>query len=71
MTSNVTLDGYILSAILWIVVIGSMYLAGRIAKGRGRSFKTWALIAGLLIGPLALPVLYVLPNLDGKDGTAT
>jgi hypothetical protein len=43
----------------------------RIAKARGRSFKTWALIAGLLIGPLALPVLYVLPNLDGKDGTAT
>jgi hypothetical protein len=71
MTSNVTLDGYILSAILWIVVIGSMYFAGRIAKARGRSFKTWALIAGLLIGPLALPVLYVLPKLDGKDGTAT
>jgi len=66
--SDVTFDGYVLAAVLTIVSIGSIYLAGRIAERRGRSFKNWAWIAGILIGPLALPLLFLLPSLHGKDG---
>jgi hypothetical protein len=47
--------------------IGSMYLAGRIAERRGRSFKIWAWIAAF-IGPLALPLVFLFPNLHGKNG---
>jgi MFS family permease len=68
MSTNVAFDGYILSALLMIVLIGSIYLSGRIAERRGRSFKTWAWIAGILIGPLALPLLFLLPDLHGKSG---
>jgi hypothetical protein len=43
MSANVvTLDGYILFTLLTVASIGSMYLAGRIAERRGRSFKIWA-----------------------------
>ena len=66
MGTSVTVDGYILAALLAVASIGSIYLAGRIAEGRGRSFKTWAWIAGILIGPLALPLLFLLPDLHGK-----
>jgi hypothetical protein len=68
MSSNVTFDGYILFTLLTVVSIGSIYLAGRIAERRGRSFKTWAWIAGIFIGPLALPLLLLLPNLHGQNG---
>jgi MFS family permease len=68
MSTDVTLDGYILSALLAVASICTIYLAGRIAQRRGRSFKNWAWIAGLLIGPLALPLLFLLPNLHGKNG---
>jgi MFS family permease len=68
MSTSVTFDGYILSALLTIILIGSIYLSGRIAERRGRSFKKWALIAGILIGPLALPLLLLLPDLHGKSG---
>jgi MFS family permease len=68
MNAYVTLDGYILSALLGVASIGTIYLAGRIAQRRGRSFKNWAWIAGILIGPLALPLLFLLPNLHGKNG---
>lgn len=68
MSTDVTLDGYILSALLGVASICTIYLAGRIAQRRGRSFKNWAWIAGLLIGPLALPLLFLLPNLHGKNG---
>ena len=64
----VTFDAYVLTALLTAATIGSIYLAGRIAERRGRSFKNWAWIAGLLIGPLALPLLLLLPNLHGKNG---
>jgi MFS family permease len=57
-----------MDVITLVAVIGSMYLAGRIAERRGRSFKNWALLAGVLIGPLALPLLLLLPNLHGNDG---
>jgi MFS family permease len=64
----ITFDAYVLSAVLAIASIGTIYLAGRIAQRRGRSFKNWAWIAGILIGPLALPLLFLLPNLHGKNG---
>ena len=57
-----------MDAIVLAVVVGSVYLAGRIAERRGRSFKNWAWIAACLIGPLALPLLLLLPNLQGKNG---
>ena len=46
----------------------SIFLAGRMAERRGRSFKNWAFIAGILIGPLALPLLFLLPNLRRENG---
>jgi hypothetical protein len=54
-------------SILALGLILTMYFAGRIAESRGRSFKNWALIAGSLIGPLAFPLLFLLPNLQRKD----
>jgi MFS family permease len=50
---------------LLIVFIGSMYLAGRIAERRGRSFKNWMWIA-FFIGPLALPLVFLFPNVRGN-----
>lgn len=44
------------------VFVASIYPAGRIAEHRGRSFKVWAWIA-VFIGPLALPLVFLLPNL--------
>jgi hypothetical protein len=68
MNASITFDAYVLSASLSVAVIVSIYLAGRIAQRRGRSFRNWAWIAGMLIGPLALPLLFLLPNLHGKNG---
>jgi hypothetical protein len=56
----VTLDGYILVTLLMIVTVGSIWMAGWLAERRGRSFRTWAWI-GAIIGPLALPLLYLFP----------
>jgi hypothetical protein len=67
---NPTMDDYIYRIILALWFVGSVYsiyLAGRMAQRRGRSFKTWAWISGVLIGPLALPLLFLLPNLRCKD----
>jgi hypothetical protein len=68
MGTSVTFDGYILSALLAVASICTIYLAGRIAERRGRSFKSWAWIAGFLIGPLAFPLLFLLPNLHDGNG---
>lgn len=68
MNAYITFDAYVLSALLGVASIGTIYLAGRIAQRRGRSFRNWAWIAGILIGPLALPLLLLLPNLHGKNG---
>ncbi len=65
--STVTFDAYILFALLMVGSIYSIYLAGRIAERRGRRFKIWAWIAAI-IGPLALPLVFLLPNLHGKNG---
>lgn len=54
-------------ALVMIGFIISIYLAGRIAERRGRSFKIWAWIAAV-IGPLALPLVFLFPNLHRKNG---
>ncbi|MGB8185787.1 MAG: hypothetical protein WCF37_12250 [Pseudolabrys sp.] len=58
MSTNITLA---------LLMICSIYLAGRIAERRGRSFKIWAWIAAI-IGPLALPLVFLVPTLHDKDG---
>jgi hypothetical protein len=49
--------------IVLVVFFDSIYFAGRVAENRGRSFKVWAWIA-VLIGPLAFPLIFLLPNLS-------
>jgi predicted MFS family arabinose efflux permease len=61
MSTNITL------ALLMVGTIISVYIAGRIAERRERNFKIWAWIAAI-IGPLALPLLFLFPNLRGKNG---
>jgi len=56
-----------MDVIALVVFFISMFLAGRIAERRGRSFKIWAWIAAF-IGPLALPLVFLFPNLRGKNG---
>jgi hypothetical protein len=56
----------IMDAITLVVFVASIYPAGRIAERRGRSFKVWAWIA-VFIGPLALPLLFLLPNLRREN----
>jgi hypothetical protein len=45
-----------------VIFVASVYPAGRMAERRGRSFKVWAWIA-VSIGPLALALVFLLPNL--------
>lgn len=54
-------------ALLTIGLTYSVYLSGHLAERRGRSFKAWAWIA-IIIGPLALPLVYMFPNLHRKNG---
>ena len=68
MNAYITFDAYVLSALLTVASICTIYLAGRIAKGRGRSFRSWAWIAGIVLGPLAIPLLFLLPNLHRTNG---
>jgi hypothetical protein len=56
-----------MDAVTLIAFIASMYFAGRMAARRGRSVRTWAWIAAV-IGPLALPLVLLFPNLHGKNG---
>ena len=51
---------------LLIGVIASIYIAGRLAEHRGRSFRTWAWIAAI-IGPLAF-VVFLLPDRRDRNG---
>ena len=53
--------------VLMAGTIISIYLAGRIAERRGRSFRIWARVAAF-IGPLALPLVLLFPNLHGRNG---
>ena len=67
MSANVTCDAYILFTLLAVASFGSIYLVGRIAERRGRRFKIWAWIA-VIIGPVALPLRFLFPNLHGENG---
>jgi len=51
-----------MDTVILLVFVASIYPAGRIAERRGRSFTVWAWIA-VLIGPFALPLVLLLPNL--------
>jgi hypothetical protein len=55
-----------MDAVALVAFIGSIYLAGRMAERRGRNFKIWGWVAAL-IGPLALPLVLLFPNLHGKN----
>lgn len=50
------------------LIVASTYLAGRMAEARGRSVRAWQWVAALLVGPLALPLLYVLPAKRSSAG---
>jgi hypothetical protein len=58
-----------MDAIALVALIASMYLAGQLAVRRGRSLKNWVGIAAF-IGPLALPLIFVFPNLNRKNSAA-
>jgi hypothetical protein len=64
MSANMTL------ALLMACSVLSIFLAGRIAERRGRSFKIWAWIAAI-IGPLALPLVFLFPDLRRNNGDHT
>ena len=64
---SLQMSGNIAFALLMIGSIGSIHLAGRIAERRGRRFRTWAGIAAI-IGPLALPLVFLFPNLHRENG---
>jgi hypothetical protein len=55
-----------MDAVTLVAFIASMFLAGRMAARRGRSVKNWAWIAAL-IGPLALPLIFLFPDLRGEN----
>jgi MFS family permease len=63
---DVAFDAYVLFTLLTVATIGSIYLAGRIAERRGRRFKIWAWVAAM-IGPLALLLIFLFPNLHRKN----
>jgi hypothetical protein len=54
------------AAIFIAITAISVLVPGEFAKRRGRSFKTWAW-TGAIIGPLAIPVLLLLPSRQTRD----
>ena len=56
-----------MDVIFLVACIGSIYLAALIAERRGRSVKVWAWIA-FVIGPFAIPLVFLFPNLHGRNG---
>jgi hypothetical protein len=66
MGADISFDTSMNFALLMAASIGLMLLVGRIAARRGRRFTTWASIAAI-IGPFALPLVFLFPNLHGKN----
>jgi hypothetical protein len=66
MLAQGSMGARIMDVIALVVFIGSIYFAGLIAQRRGRSFRNWAGIAAI-IGPFALPLVLLFPNLHGRD----
>jgi ABC-type spermidine/putrescine transport system permease subunit II len=54
--------------VLWLAI--SVALPAAVAVSRGRSGWAWG-AAGLLFGPLLIPVLYVLPSQSGRPAPAS
>ena len=54
------------AAIYIAIAVVSILVAGELAKRRGRSFKIWAW-TGAIIGPLAIPLLFLLPSMQAQD----
>ena len=54
------------AAIFIAIAVISVFVSGELAKRRGRSFKTWAW-TGAIIGPLAIPLLLLLPSTQAPD----
>jgi hypothetical protein len=55
------------TALIFIAIAAlSVFAAGELAKRRGRSFKAWAW-TGAIIGPLAIPLLFLLPSTQARD----
>ena len=50
-----------------VAFVISIYLAGQVARRRGRSIRNWGWVAAI-IGPLALPLLFLFPNLHRPNG---
>jgi hypothetical protein len=50
-----------------VAFVLSIYLAGLIAKRRGRSVRNWGWVAAF-IGPFALPLVLCFPNLHRNNG---
>jgi hypothetical protein len=55
---------FILAAVVWVVCAIYAY---RSAPGFGRGAWTWGIL-GLIFGPIALMILYVLPRREPKPG---
>lgn len=55
---------FILAAVVWVVCAIYAY---RMAPTFGRSAWTWAIL-GIIFGPIALMILYVLPRHEPKPG---
>lgn len=49
-----------LTAIAILVTIASMHLSAGMARRRGRSVRAWMVVAAI-VGPLGLPLLWLLP----------
>jgi hypothetical protein len=54
------------AAIFIAIAVISIFVAGELARRRGRSFKIWAW-TGAIIGPLAIPLLLLLPSPQAPD----
>ena len=56
-----------MDVITLVVFVASIYLAGLVAQRRGRSFRNWGWVAAF-IGPFALPLVFLFPNLHRNNG---
>jgi len=54
------------AAIFIAIAAISIVVAAELAKRRGRSLKAWAWTAAI-IGPLAIPLLFLLPSTQAPD----
>jgi hypothetical protein len=51
-----------------LLVIVPMFLIGPMAEARGRSTRGWLWLTALLLGPIAVLILWLLPPLRAHQG---